>query len=102
MTDPIDTTGIMLGELKGQMRELIHNVGNMSMKLDGLTEKVISAQTLPAEVADLERRVAILEIDKNRRDGAMGFGGWLINSPVIGWLVASAVGVWMMFRGKLG
>jgi hypothetical protein len=39
MADPIDTTGIMLGELKGQMREVVHTLNNMSMKLDGLSRE---------------------------------------------------------------
>src|SRR4051812_13265231 len=46
MTDQIDTTGMMLGELKGQMRELIHNVNNLSGKLDTLAEKVADTKGL--------------------------------------------------------
>lgn len=102
MTEPIDTTGMMLGELKGQMRELIHNVNNMSMKLDGLTREVVGAQELPAKVADIDRRVTDLETDKNRRDGAMGFGGWLLKSPLIGWLATAAIALWALLRGKIG
>ena len=102
MNEPLDTTGMMLGELKGQMREVVHTLNNMSMKLDGMSEKVISAQELPGKVADIDRRVGILETDKNRRDGAMGFGGWLLKSPLIGWLVGAGVTVWVMLRGKLG
>jgi len=102
MNEPLDTTGMMLGEIKGQMRELVHTVNNMSMKMDGLTEKVISAQELPGKVADLDRRVVLLETDMNRRAGAMGFGGWIINSPLVGWLVGAGVTVWVMLRGKLG
>jgi hypothetical protein len=102
MTEPLDTTGMMLGELKGQMRELIHNVNNMSQKLDGLTEKVIGAQELPAKVEAIERRVTALETDKNRRDGAMGFGGWLLKSPLIGWLATAAVALWALLKGKIG
>lgn len=100
MTEPLDTTGMMLGELKGQMRELIHNVGNMAMKLDGLTEKVIADQHLPAKVADIDRRVTDLETDKNRRDGAMGLSGWLLKSPIVGWLVGMALTAWVLLRTK--
>jgi hypothetical protein len=102
MADPIDTTGIMLGELKGQMREVVHTLNNMSMKLDGLSEKVISAQELPSKVAEIDRRVTILETDKNRRDGAMGLGGWLLHSPLVGWLVGAGITAWVMLKGKLG
>lgn len=102
MTEPLDTTGMMLGELKGQMRELIHNVNNMSMKLDGLTREVVGAQDLPHKVDALDRRVTELETDKNRRDGAMGFGGWLLKSPIVGWLVGAALTAWVLIRGKIG
>jgi hypothetical protein len=101
MSEPLDTTGMMLGELKGQMRELIHNVNNMAMKLDGLSEKVIGAQDLPAKVAEIDRRVTDLEIDKNRRDGAMGFGGWLLKSPLVGWLAMVALSAWAVLTGRV-
>lgn len=102
MTEPLDTTGMMLGELKGQMRELIHNVNNMSMKLDGLTREVVGAQDLPHKVQALDDRVVALEKDKNRRDGAMGFSGWLLNSPLIGWLFGAAIAGWALLKGKTG
>ena len=102
MTEPLDTTGMMLGELKGQMRELIHNVNNMTMKLEGLTERVIADQHLPAKVAEIDRRVTELETDRNRRDGAMGFGGWLLKSPIVGWLVGAALTAWVLLKGKIG
>lgn len=101
MTDPIDTTAMMLGEMKGQLRELIHNLNNMSAKIDGLTERVVGAAGLPAKVRELEDRIMILEADKNKRDGAMGFGGWLIRSPVIGWLATAGIALWAMLKGKL-
>lgn len=101
MTDPIDTTGMMLGEMKGQMRELIHNVNTLSAKMDSLTERVVGAAGLPAKVKELEDRVAALEADKNKRDGAMSFGGWLLRSPMIGWLATAAVTLWALLRGRM-
>ena len=101
MSEPIDTTGMMLGELKGQMGELIHNVNNLGRKVDVLAERVIGAAGLPAKVKDLEDRVVVLEIDKNKREGAMGFGAWLLKSPTIGWLVGAAISVWAILTGKV-
>ena len=100
MTDPAETTGVMLGELKGQMRELIHNVNNLSAKMDALTREVVSAAGLPAKVKEIEERVTLLETDKNKRDGAMGFGGWLLRSPAVGWLVGAAFYAWAVLTGK--
>jgi hypothetical protein len=101
MTEPLDTTGMMLGEMKGQLRELIHNLNTMSAKIDSLTERVAGAAGLPAKVKELEDRIMMLEADKNKRDGAMGLGSWLIRSPVIAWLAAASVAFWAVLKGKL-
>jgi len=100
MTEPIDTTGMMLGEMKGQLRELIHNFNNMASKIDGLTERVLGAKDLPDKIKALEDRVSKLEADKNRRDGAMGFGAWLIKSPAVAWFAALAFAAWSLLKGK--
>lgn len=101
MTDCPDTTGMMLGEMKGQMRELIHNVNTLSAKMDSLTERVVGAAGLPARVKELEDRVAVLEADKNKRDGAMSIGGWLLKSPLLGWLATAAVALWALLKGRM-
>jgi hypothetical protein len=101
MTDPLDTTGMMLGEMKGQLRELIHNLNTMSAKIDSLTERVVGAAGLPARVKELEERIMLLEADKNKRDGAMSLGGWLLRSPAIGWLATAGIALWALLKGKL-
>jgi hypothetical protein len=101
MTEPLDTTGMMLGEMKGQLRELIHNLNSMSAKIDSLTERVAGAAGLPAKVRELEDRIRSLEADKNKRDGAMGLGAWLTRSPVIAWLAAAGVALWAMMKGRM-
>ena len=100
MSEPIDTTGMMLGELKGQMGELIHNVNNLSRKVDVLAERVIGAAGLPAKVKDLEDRIAVLEADKNKREGALGFGASLLKSPALAWLAGAAISAWAILTGK--
>lgn len=101
MTEPLDTTGMMLGEMKGQLREVIHTMNNMSSKLDSLTERVVGAAGLPAKVKELEDRIAVLEADRHKRDGAMSFGNWLMKSPMAAWIAAAAFAAWQIFKGKL-
>lgn len=100
MTDQHDTTGLLLGEIRGQMRELIYNLNNATAKIDVLTEKVIATAALPGRIEKLEERVTALEADRNRRDGAMSFGGWVIRSPLVGWLAGAGLALWMLLKGK--
>lgn len=81
-TDP--SILLLLGEIKGQMRELIHNGNNNSAKLDALG-----------------LRVASLETERNRRDGASGLIHMILKSPAIGWLVGAAITAWAILTGKV-
>lgn len=77
MSDPNDPNALLLlGEIRGQLRELIHTGNNNSAKLDALG-----------------LRVAALEADKNRRDGAFGFFEWFVKNwpAVIGFVVLIAI-----------
>lgn len=91
-----------VGKIEGQLREVIHGLNNVSQKVDALGEKVAAGSNLPARVDDLDTRVTALETDKNKRDGAMGFGGWLLRSPLFGWLATAAIAVWAVLKGKAG
>lgn len=95
------STELMLGEIRGQLRELIHNQNNTAQKLDGLTLLVIEMKALPAEVSALKSRVAILETESNRRDGAFGVIGMILKSPAMGWLVGAAVTAWAILTGRV-
>lgn len=75
---------LLLGEIKGQLRELIHNGNNNSVKLDALG-----------------LRVASLETERNRRDGAYGLLHAFLKSPAVGWLVGAAVSAWAVLTGKV-
>ena len=110
MGDPSDIGALTLavGEMRGQMRELIHTNNNMAMKVEHLTEKVLLAQALPAEVARLAdvlvtalARIDALEADKNRSDGAKGVLAAVMRSPVAAWGAAIIAGIWGAFKGGL-
>jgi hypothetical protein len=79
-----DDTLLILGEIRGQLRELIHNSNNNAAKLDALSI-----------------RVAALEGEKNRREGASGLVHLVLKSPAIGWLVGAAITAWAVLTGKV-
>ena len=73
-----------LGELKGQLREMVHATNNNSMKIDSLTVAVATQAELirrvagvESEIKALEVRILALEVEKHHRDGAIGLMSWL-------------------------
>lgn len=75
---------LLLGEIRGQLRELIHTSNNTSLKLDALAS-----------------RVAALEASDNRRQGASGLMAMIMKSPALGWLVGAVVSAWAILTGKV-
>ena len=84
MTEPDINTAMILGEIRGQLRELIHTGNNTSAKLDGLAVRVGKLETLDA-----------------RREGASGVMASLMRSPTLGWLVGAATTAWAVLTGRL-
>lgn len=110
MGDPSDIGALTLavGEMRGQMRELIHTNNNMAMKVEGLTEKVLLAQALPAEVARLADHLAIVaaRIDKleginDRNDGAKGVFAAILQSRFAAWAAAAVAVAYAAIKGDV-
>lgn len=94
----IGTLAVRVGEISGQLREVIHSVNNMAQKVDGMTERLLAAPTA-ADFEKLSKRVDALEREKDRRDGATGFGLAILKSPVVGWLVGIAATALTAIKG---
>lgn len=77
-------TLLLLGEIRGQLRELIHTGNNNAQKLDQLAV-----------------RVGSLETERNRRDGASGVLAAILKSPAIGWMVGGATFLWGILTGRI-
>lgn len=99
---------MILGEVRGQMRELVHTINNLSSKFDSLSREVIGLGPLASDIADIktklvaaELRVTALEAERNRRDGASGMVGLVLKSPALGWLVGAAITAWAILTGKV-
>ena len=70
MTEPVFGADVMLGEMRGQLKEIIHTTNNTAQKVDGVVRDVAEMRGLPAMVTALTARVTALETERNRRDGA--------------------------------
>ena len=81
----IDTgIALLLGEIRGQMRELIHSTNATGMKIDALAA-----------------RVSALEAEHHRRQGASNVLQTLLRSPMLGWFFGAAVSAWAILTGKV-
>lgn len=59
----------------------------------------IEANKTNEQVAALRAEVEMLKADKLRRDGASGVIHAILRSPVVGWIVAGAGGIYYLLRG---
>ena len=92
LADPAAAEAI--GEVRGQLRELIHSVNNQGMQNEAIGKALAKLESVPDQLAKIENRLTQLETDKHRRDGAMGLGGALLRSPLLAWVFAAAVIAW--------
>lgn len=84
MSDQEPSTLLLLGEIRGQLRELVHSSNNNSAKLDALAI-----------------RVSALESDKSRREGQAGVLTAALRSPALAWIISAAVTVWALLSGRI-
>lgn len=92
---------MILGEMRGQLREVVHTMNNLSAKMDGLSREVIGLGVLATEIADIKTRLSLLEKTDNRREGAAGVVQVIMRSPALGWLVGAAITAWAILTGKV-
>lgn len=88
-----------LGEVRGQLRELIHTTNNLAQKFDAAGQVLAKHHDVPSDIADLKARVAVLEAIENQRKGATSLGMLILKSPAIGWLVGAAAAVYAYLKG---
>lgn len=94
---PSETSQAMiLGEMRGQLREVVHSMNNLSGKFDALSREVIGLGSIAAGIVDLQTRVKVLEDSHNRHEGATGAWSTILKSPAIGWLVGAAITAWAL------
>ena len=73
----------MLGEMRGQLRELVHQFNNLAQKFEDVAKAVDASSHLPnqiaenkADIAALQIRVSALETKESERRGAVKLSEW--------------------------
>jgi len=102
MGDPSDIGALTLavGEMRGQLREMIHQQGGMAQKIDFLTEKALLAPTT-TQLADLAKRVDALEATNDRNDGAKGVFAAILQSRFAAWAAAAIAVAYAAIKGDV-
>lgn len=109
-TNQVDVTNLamMVGEMRGQMREVVHTMNNISTKIDAVGREVVAmgpmgqmVAELKAEIAATKAEVALLKQDKAERTGASNLVNWVFrNWPgVVGFVLL--IGILLRAEGKL-
>lgn len=82
--EDLGTLRQQVGEIIGTLREINHATNNNSAKIDGLTIAVATQAELIRRTTNLEQeqaahhlRIAVLEADQHRREGAIGLVAWV-------------------------
>lgn len=91
---------MVLGEMRGQLREVVHTLNNLSGKFDQLTREVIALGPLAADILQLKADVERLKAVDNQHIGGWQVVATVIKSPVIGWIVLAVAGLWATLTGR--
>lgn len=97
---PDTNTALMLGEMRAQLRELIHQGNNQAMKNDAVARILSKLETIPEDIADIKERLTTLENDRLKRDTERGLLATLARSPVVGWLAGFGLALWAWWKGQ--
>lgn len=100
MSETDNSMALMLGEIRGQVRQVVDQFAVLSGKIDALTATLNQMAHIPAEMQALKDRVAALEATEQQRQGAMSFGSILIKAaPWIGPLAVTAGAATIAMKG---
>lgn len=99
MSEADPNTAMLLGEVRGQLRELIHTVNNRAQENAHIVKQLAKLEDVPKQLETLSSRMAALEADKNRREGAMSLGSWLMRSNLVVYVIMAAGAAYAYVRG---
>lgn len=96
---------LALGEIRGQLRELIHGINNRAQRDEEVNRALGELSSLPedikeikASVGDIDRRLTSLELAKAEDQGTRNLLGLIFRSPLVAWLLAAGVLLYTKFQ----
>jgi len=123
MPGQLDQISEAIGEIRGTVsgieryiHEERHGVRNLSQKVDGLSAQLsrdlaaakgeigasltTAIERVEARIQTIDDRVSVLERGRERDTGAKGVIVWLLQSPLIGWIVAAILFFAAWWKGQ--
>jgi hypothetical protein len=111
-TDDLPETHLIfekLGDINATLREVKHETKNNSQKIDGLAQIVATqgalvekVDSVVAEQKNHHLRLAVLEADKHRREGAIGLVAWFSRHWPFTLLAVALAAIVSWANGKIG
>jgi hypothetical protein len=95
------STDRLLGELIAEVRAVKHNQNNASQKLDAVTHLVEQVREMKEEQERHHFRIAVLEADKHRREGAVGLVEWFARHWPVTLVIAALGAIVAWANGKV-
>jgi hypothetical protein len=89
------------GETFATVREIKHAVNNMAQKVEAMISVAEQVRQLAVDRDDHEKRLAVLEADRHRREGAIGLVEWVSRHWPFTVLMATLAFLWAVVEGKL-
>lgn len=100
------TQDMVLGELRGQMREVVHAMNNLRVGFDQMSREIgalgalsQSVNGLSTQLGQIEGRLRALEAESQRSAGARSLGAMALKSPALAWVVVGAGAAWAWLKG---
>lgn len=106
--DPDLNTALLLGEIRGQLRELIHTGNNNASKIDAMATRIGALElaiakydALSGDIATLKGQVAPLVELRQQQKGALNLFEWFVRNwpAVIGFVLL--VGLILRSNGRI-
>lgn len=121
---PATSNDMILGELRGSVKELVHSVNNLRQEVHIISEKVSGLGSVSRELAEvkvivahheaqlgtavsaareitaLKEEVESLKAERSRRDGASSQIASILKSPLIAYPVAALISLFAYLSGK--
>ena len=103
-----DSNAMILGELRGQLGQVMQGLTSLNGKVDGLSREVFMLGPLSADLGEMkakvtaaDERIRLLEDKQTKRDGRDGLLVLAVKSPALGWLAGAGAATWAILSGKV-